>query len=103
MLMKNCTATPTTAAHRNTSPAWEAMYGNRMYSPLATPTPTRMTLGPISRRSGGGSGSSRSSAGSAAEAPPGRDLGLWHLRLLHLSPPSVTGVATARCAAIRIG
>ena len=45
---------PTTAAHRNTSPAWEAMNGYRMYSPLAIPTPIRITLGPSSRRSGGG-------------------------------------------------
>ncbi len=29
-----------------------------MYSPLATPTPTRMMLGPISLRSGAASGSS---------------------------------------------
>src|SRR5829696_10512831 len=70
MLMKNCMATPTTAAHRKARPATDAMYGKRMYSPLATPTPTRITLGPISLRSLAGSGSSRSMT-SAGAAPPG--------------------------------
>src|SRR5688572_1130409 len=76
MLMKNWIATPTTAAHRKARPALEAMYGYRMYSPLATPTPTRITLGPISLRSAIGSGMSRSTAspsprGSSATAGGG--------------------------------
>src|SRR5918997_3957153 len=59
MLMKYCVSSPTIAAQRNTSPTCEAMNGHRMYSPEAIPTPTRITLGPTSLRSGGASGSSR--------------------------------------------
>jgi hypothetical protein len=87
MLMKNCMATPAMAAHRNVSPAFEAMNGNRMYSPEATPTPTRITLGPISRRRRSGSGrsrtmdSSRGAAGGSSVMVPG-----VLMRVL-LSPP----------------
>ena len=100
MLMKNWIATPTNAAHRNVRPACEAMYGNRMYSPLATPTPTRITLGPISRRSGAGSGRSRSTAWSsgaaAARAVRGRSVSvLW---VLIGSPPSLRGLRPPACA-----
>src|SRR5918992_5884272 len=40
-----------------------------MYSPLAMPTPIRITLGPTRRRSGGASGSSRSSDAARVKRP----------------------------------
>src|SRR3712207_9150896 len=59
MLRKYWRVTPTTAAHMNTSPRFEAMKGQRMYSPEPTPRPARITLGPSSLPSGNGSGMSR--------------------------------------------
>jgi hypothetical protein len=61
--MKYCVSRPTIAAQRKTRPTCEVMNGHRMYSPDAMPTPTRITLGPIMRRSGGDSGRSRCSTG----------------------------------------
>ena len=59
MLRKNCRVTPTTAAHMNASPTFEAMKGQRMYSPEPTPRPARITLGPIILLNDNGSGMSR--------------------------------------------
>ena len=75
-----------------------------MYSPLATPTPTRITLGPISRRRGAGSGRSRSTARSSGSATSpavrgGRSVSvLW---VLIGSSLSVPGGAQAAC--LRVG
>src|SRR3712207_6093845 len=63
MLRKNWRLTPTTAAHMNTSPMFEAMKGQRMYSPEPTPRPARITLGPSILLSGNGSGMSRKGMG----------------------------------------
>jgi hypothetical protein len=46
MLRKNCTVTPSTAAHRNCRPTVDEMKGQMMYSPDPTPRPARITLGP---------------------------------------------------------
>src|SRR3712207_1386376 len=59
MLRKYWRVTPTTAAHMNTSPMFEATKGQRMYSPEPTPRPARITLGPSILLSGNGSGMSR--------------------------------------------
>ena len=57
MFRKNCVARPTSAAHTNTRPTCEAMYGKRMNSPLASPTPAAMIPGPMIRQVDlGGSG-----------------------------------------------
>src|SRR5918996_5076479 len=59
MLRKNCVSRPTKAAHTNTSPTWLAMYGYRMNSPEARPTPAATTPGPMIRHvERGGSGRS---------------------------------------------
>jgi hypothetical protein len=50
MLRNHCTTTPTTAPHRNTSPTWEEMYGHRMNSPDASPTPAPTRPGPMIRQ-----------------------------------------------------
>ena len=58
MFRKNCVARPTSAAQTNTRPTWEAMYGKRMNSPDARPTPAAMMPGPMMRQvDAGGSGS----------------------------------------------
>src|ERR1044072_4647215 len=60
MFRKNCVTRPTSAAHTNTSPTCEAMYGKRMNSPLASPTPAAMMPGPMIRQvDRGGSGNGR--------------------------------------------
>src|SRR5215217_6545468 len=60
MLMNHWVAMPIAAAHRNTRPTCEAMYGQRMNSPDARPTPAATTPGPITRHvERGGSGTSR--------------------------------------------
>src|ERR671918_369011 len=62
MLRKYCVSSPTSAAHTNTNPTWLAMYGNRMNSPEAMPTPAATTPGPTIRQvDRGGRGKSRSS------------------------------------------
>src|SRR3954452_11218913 len=60
MFRNHWTTTPTTAPQRNTRPTWLEMYGQRMNSPEASPTPAPTMPGPmIFQVFVGGSGRSR--------------------------------------------